>query len=80
MKTAISIPDQIFKAADELAHFLGISRSELFTKAIIEFLKKKNSDEITKKLDAVYSDEDSSLHETDYQLQIKSLGLPEDEW
>jgi hypothetical protein len=46
----------------------------------MEFLKKKNSDEITKKLDAIYCDEDSSLHETDYQLQIKSLGFPEDEW
>jgi metal-responsive CopG/Arc/MetJ family transcriptional regulator len=34
MKTAISIPDQVFKSAEVLASRLGISRSELYAKAI----------------------------------------------
>jgi metal-responsive CopG/Arc/MetJ family transcriptional regulator len=38
MKTAISIPDDIFKAADVAAKRLGISRSELFVRAVKEML------------------------------------------
>jgi hypothetical protein len=34
MKTAISIPDAIFEQAEELAQKQGLSRSELYTKAI----------------------------------------------
>lgn len=36
MKTAISIPDKVFRSADALARRLGISRSELYTTAITE--------------------------------------------
>jgi len=39
MKTAISIPDQIFQQAEFLANELGMSRSELYSKAIEAFIK-----------------------------------------
>ena len=38
MKTAISIPDNIFESADDLAKRLGLSRSELYVKAIVQYL------------------------------------------
>ena len=78
MKTAISIPDKVFRSADALAKRLGISRSELYATAITEFLSKNQSRQVTARLDAVYAEEDSSLSPDLIQLQTKSLG-PE-EW
>jgi hypothetical protein len=34
MKTAISIPDPLFAAAEQFAHDNGLSRSELFARAV----------------------------------------------
>lgn len=46
MKTAISIPDDIFKEVDHIAKTNKLSISEVFTAAIIEYLKfnKRNSE------------------------------------
>ncbi|MEK7329802.1 MAG: ribbon-helix-helix protein, CopG family, partial [Candidatus Eisenbacteria bacterium] len=33
MKTAISLPDSLFRSGDALAKRLGVSRSELFARA-----------------------------------------------
>jgi hypothetical protein len=55
MKTAISIPDNLFLAAERLAGRLGISRSELFQKAMRSFLDQHGSEGVTEKLNAVYS-------------------------
>ncbi len=77
MKTAISIPDKVFRSADSLAKRLGVSRSELYTTAITEFLSKHQSRNLTARLDAVYAKEDSSLPPNLVQLQAKSLALEE---
>ena len=49
MKTAVSIPDPVFKAAEELAKRLGASRSELYSRALEDFDKKHAKS--SKKLD-----------------------------
>lgn len=54
MKTAVSIPDPIFVAADELAARLGISRSELYARALERELAAEDDQQITARLDAVY--------------------------
>jgi metal-responsive CopG/Arc/MetJ family transcriptional regulator len=81
MKTAISIPDKIFKSADNIANRLGISRSELYTKAIEEYIKELNAEQITNKLNEIYSDdqnaEDFSVIK---KMQIKSLKLDKEKW
>jgi metal-responsive CopG/Arc/MetJ family transcriptional regulator len=77
MKTAISIPDKVFRSADALAKRLGISRSELYTSAIAEFLSKHQGRHITAHLDAVYTEEDSSLSPELIKLQVKSLAREE---
>jgi len=40
MKTAISIPNETFDAAENFTSSIGMSRSELYTKAILECLNK----------------------------------------
>ena len=61
MKTAISIPDEIFVSADMLAKRLGISRSELYATAVSEYVQRSRADKVTDRLNEVYSTEDSSL-------------------
>ena len=57
MKTAISIPDPQFEAAEQLAARLGLSRSELYQKAISEFIAKYSDEKITEKLNEIYAEE-----------------------
>jgi metal-responsive CopG/Arc/MetJ family transcriptional regulator len=38
METAISLPDSVFAEANALAEQLGLSRSELYTKALQSYL------------------------------------------
>lgn len=55
MKTAISIPDDLFEAAEKTARKLKISRSELYQRAIARFLQQHGSDMVRESLDRVYS-------------------------
>jgi len=61
MKTAISLPDDLFSAADALAGRLGVSRSELYATAVAEFLAKHTATEVTARLNQVYATEASTL-------------------
>ena len=78
MKTAISIPDPIFKAAEKLARRLGMTRSRLYTKAVIEYLQKHKNDEVCEKLNEIYAKESSSLDSAMQAMQRASID--EEEW
>ena len=78
MKTAISLPDDIFEAAEGLAEELGVSRSRLYSKAIAEFVAHHRDDNVTARLNAVYSDAPASLDPLLEDLQ--SLSIPRGEW
>jgi predicted transcriptional regulator len=54
MKTAISIPDSLFQAAERLAKQLGVSRSRLFQIAVSPFLEEHRQDRVTEALDGIY--------------------------
>jgi metal-responsive CopG/Arc/MetJ family transcriptional regulator len=78
MKTAISVPDDIVRSADSLAKRLGVSRSKLFSSAMIDFLAKHNERSVTARLNAVYGAADSSLDRGLRTLQSRSL--PREQW
>lgn len=78
MKTAISIPDSIFQAAEGLAHRLGVSRSELYVKAIVEYTGKHKGQNVTKILNEIYGENDSTLDEELHTMQIHSIS--KEEW
>jgi len=52
MKTAISIPDPVFEAAEQLARRLGKSRSQLYSEAVAQYLERFDTD-VTKRLNEV---------------------------
>ena len=80
MKTAISIPDELFRAAEFAASRLGLSRSELYQRALGAFLEKHNDPLVTKALDGVYGADaiDDRIDPLLDRLQAASL-VPE-EW
>ena len=53
MKTAVSIPDEVFKKADRLARRMKKSRSELFSRALAEYLARHAPDHVTEQIDNV---------------------------
>jgi len=52
MKTAISIPDHVFAAAERAARKLGVSRSEFYTQAAQRMVRKMETPRLTAKIDA----------------------------
>jgi metal-responsive CopG/Arc/MetJ family transcriptional regulator len=72
MKTAVSIPDPIFDSAEKLALRLGKSRSELYAKAIQNYVERYQDEKVTAKLNAVYGSESSQLDTILTNLQTQS--------
>lgn len=54
MKTAISIPENLFTDPEITEKQLGLARSQLYVIAIKEFIEHHNKDKITKKLNILY--------------------------
>jgi hypothetical protein len=69
MKTAISIPDHLFAAAEARATQLGVTRSHLYARALERLLADDPDVEITFRLDAVYATEDSVVDEALIRVQ-----------
>ena len=78
MKTAISIPDSLFEEAEEAAKRLGMSRSELYAKAVKTFLAALRKENITQQLNEVYAKEPSELDDVIARMQWASI--PEEQW
>jgi metal-responsive CopG/Arc/MetJ family transcriptional regulator len=50
MKTAISLPDEVFEAAEELAGELGVSRSQLYAQAVAAYVAEHRAETVTERL------------------------------
>jgi len=56
MKTAVSIPDDVFEGAERLARRAKKSRSQLFSDAVREYVARHAPDEVTAAMDRVCSE------------------------
>lgn len=56
MKTAVSVPDDLFAEVDRLARRHGRSRSEVYSTALREYVARHEPDRITDALDRVIAD------------------------
>ena len=74
MKLALSIPDELFDAAETLGKRLGVSRSRLYATALEDFVAKHQAKKITERLNAVYAEQDSRVDRATRRLQARSLG------
>jgi metal-responsive CopG/Arc/MetJ family transcriptional regulator len=53
MKTAISVPDDLFAQAEQLIRRSKRSRSEVYSAALREYVARHDADQVTEALDAV---------------------------
>ncbi len=79
MKTAISLPDDLFAAADQAAKRLGLSRSQLYQRAIAGYLERHGESLVTEALNEVYGADAPALPDPVLAaMQRASLG--EEHW
>lgn len=53
MKTAVSIPDELFQRAERLAKQAKKSRSQVFKEALADYVARHASDDVTDAMDRV---------------------------
>jgi len=80
MKTAISLPDAMFEAANRMAKRLGISRSQLFQRAVQQYLGDQRQAGVTEALDAIYGSEPSASRLSSLLQELQAASLPREDW
>jgi len=63
MKTAISIPDDVFEEAERLADRLKTSRSQLYTRALAEFVARHDDDRVAEAMNTVVDEVGPAVEE-----------------
>ena len=56
MKTAVSLPDDLFEKAERLARRTKKSRSQLFSEALSEYVARHAPDDVTEAMNRVCAD------------------------
>lgn len=59
MKTAVSLPDEVFENAERLAGRLKVSRSELYARALQDYVRRHAPDAVTEAYDQICSELES---------------------
>jgi hypothetical protein len=80
MKTAISIPDTMFEAAERMARRLGISRSQLFQRAVARFIEEQRKLGVTEALDEIYGDTPAASRLDPFLSRLQLASLPREDW
>lgn len=74
MKVAISLPDPIFSAAEQLARELRVSRSQLYSQALSDYLDRRREPAVTERLNAVYFDQGGHIDAGLAAAQVEAIG------
>lgn len=81
MKTAISVPDDVFAQVESAAAQLGVSRSSFFTTAARRWLRELDGQAITEQIDAALVDSGSDENAAFLRDAARRLGGAGDgEW
>jgi metal-responsive CopG/Arc/MetJ family transcriptional regulator len=78
MKTAVSIPDEIFEKVERLARRGNRSRSEVFSAALKEYVARHAPDEVTDALNRVCDQIDEPIDE--FVASAAERVLEKSEW
>ena len=81
VKTAISLPSQLFDVAEEVAGKMGVSRSRLYAIALESFLEKRENEELILRINNAYADEtDAEERAARAAMKTQQRRLLKDEW
>jgi metal-responsive CopG/Arc/MetJ family transcriptional regulator len=78
VKTAVSIPDEIFRSAEAVVKRLRISRSELYARALAEYVHDHERKRLTQRINDALGDTENGLNPMLKQLQSASIEARED--
>jgi predicted transcriptional regulator len=78
MKTAVSIPDDIFERVETLAHRAKRSRSEVYARALSEYVARHAPDRVTEAMDRVLEEVNEPTDR--FALQAARRTLERSEW
>jgi predicted transcriptional regulator len=78
MKTAVSIPDNLFRQADELAGRLGKSRSEVYREALADYVARREPGAVTRALDEIAGE--LAAEHRGFSAQAARSALERSEW
>jgi len=78
VKTAISIPDELFEEGERLAREQGVTRSRFYSTAIAEYVVHHRRDDVLERLNSVYAAEPGKLDPL--LSEIADASLPDDSW
>ena len=56
VKTAVSLDETLFREAEEWAGKLGVSRSQLFARAVGEYVRRRENEELLARLNEAHAD------------------------
>ncbi|PKB77793.1 MAG: hypothetical protein BZY88_20695 [SAR202 cluster bacterium Io17-Chloro-G9] len=80
MKTAISLPEPLFRAAERLAKQMGLSRSVLFQRALQTYLREHQDAGVTHALNRLYAQEMAQVGLDPILERWQQSSLPQNEW
>ena len=78
MKTAVSLPDDLFRLGETAARRLRVSRSQLYATALAEFLHRQRANAVTERLNEVYSRRKAKVDPLLHRAQLSSID--KDSW
>jgi len=78
MKTAVSVPDDLFRLGETAARRLRVSRSQLYATALAEFLHRQRANAVTERLNEVYSRRNAKVDPLLQRAQVSSID--KDSW
>ncbi len=78
MKTAVSIPDDVFEGAERLARRKKKSRSQLFSDAVKEYVARHSPEDVTEAMDRVCAEVGCSADE--FVSSATRRTLEQSEW
>jgi predicted transcriptional regulator len=78
MKTAVSIPDDLFRRADALASRLGKSRSEVYREALADYVARREPGAVTRALDEIA--DEMAADGAEFAAEAARRTLERNEW
>ena len=80
MKIILSIPDNVCKEAETTARQLGLTRDQLYIRAVKEFVAHHQRDTITEMLDGIYADNPQEDPVSDSGIDAMREAAKNDHW
>lgn len=80
MKTAISLPDPLFRKVERLAGELHVSRSEFFADAAKAYIEQVTKQSVTERLNAVYPPQSTGQAMPKEMVAMQAASIPRDTW